>query len=463
MLPLITTPYLTRVLGSENLGTFSFNYTVAQYFSLFILLGLNNYGNRMVASCRDNKEELSKNFINIYSMQLICGGAISVLYFIYSIFISKDTSISLVFTIYILGSVIDINWFFFGLEKFKLTVLRNTIIKAMLTIAIFVFVKEENDIVIYCLIMALSSFISQVILWGYIRDEIHYVKPKIGEICKHVKPNLTLFVTVILVSLFKLMDKVMLGVLSERSESGFYEAAEKIISVPTSLVVALGTVMLPRTTNLLATGKTEKAEKYIYISIIFSAFVSTSMCFGLMGVSKEFVPLYYGSGYEKCIILYLILLPTCLFLSFGNVIRTQYLLPNSMDRPYVISAALGAGINLFLNACFIPLLGATGAAIGTLFAEISVCMYQSYAVSKKLPIRKYIVHSMPFFITGIVMFGLLFSLHLPITPVLIKLIVKVLIGAVVYMATILILYIVIRNIMKFQWFDLKEFISTILK
>lgn len=123
----------------------------------------------------------------------------------------------------------------------------------------------------------------------------------------------------------------------------------------------------------------------IYYSILFAMLMSSSFCFGIMGIAKEFVPFFYGKGYEKCILLFWILLPSCLFLAFANVIRTQYLLPHQMDIPYVISAFLGAFVNIILNFCLIPQYGALGAAVGTLIAEMVVCLYQSRQVKNISP------------------------------------------------------------------------------
>ena len=457
-LPLLTTPYLTRMLGSAGLGTYSLNFTIVQYFALFILLGLNNYGNRVVAACRNDKVELSKNFINIYSFQVICGVVVSIAYIFYSCFWAADTMIALVFYIYLFSSIIDINWFFFGLEKFQLTVVRNSVIKIASMIAVFVFVNSPEDVITYCIIIACTHLVSQAVLWLYLRKEIQFEKPNKAEIIKHIKPNCTLFITVIFVSLFKLMDKVMLGSLSSRSELGFYEASEKIVSVPTSIVVALGSVMLPRTTNLLATGHKEIAEKYINISCLFSMFISSSICFGIMGVCKEFVPLYYGEGFEECINLFIILLPSCIFLAFGNVIRTQYLLPNSMDKPYIVSAVIGAIMNLVANFLLIPRYGAEGAAVGTLLAEISVCVYQATSVLHKIDIKKYVIQSIPFVLSGIFMFIVLHTIEFVGISVQLCILLKIIIGAITYFSSLIVIYFLVRIIVHKKWIDIVELV-----
>lgn len=442
-IPLITTPYISRVLGASGIGTYSYAYSIANYYVLFIMLGLNNYGNRSIAKVRDEKIELEKTFWSIYSMQFVLGIFLNIIYLLYCFIFSANSHVSLAVSFYVISACFDVNWFFFGLEKFKLTVIRNTIIKILTTICIFLFVKESTDIIIYCLIMTIGLLASQLALWPYILRNINFYKPTIKEIIVHIKPNLFLFLTVIAVSLFKIMDKVMLGIMTTTTEVGYYESAERIIAIPTALITSLGTVMLPRMTNMI-NNNNKQDKKLIYWSMLFAMFISTSMCFGIMGVSKEFVPLFYGNGFEKCIDLFIILLPTCIFMAFANVIRTQYLLPHQMDKDYVISAFLGAGVNLTVNWIFIPLYGCMGAAIGTFFAEAIVCLYQAYAVRKYLPIKKYFYKSLYFIFAGLFMFLIIFNIDVGNMTIFVELFVKILIGIVLYFI-VLILQILFRK------------------
>lgn len=442
-IPLITTPYISRVLGASGIGTYSYAYSIANYYVLFIMLGLNNYGNRSIAKVRDEKIELEKTFWSIYSMQFVLGIFFNIIYLLYCFIFSANSHVSLAVSFYVISACFDVNWFFFGLEKFKLTVIRNTIIKILTTICIFLFVKESTDIIIYCLIMTIGLLASQLALWPYILRNINFYKPTIKEIIVHIKPNLFLFLTVIAVSLFKIMDKVMLGIMTTTTEVGYYESAERIIAIPTALITSLGTVMLPRMTNMI-NNNNKQDKKLIYWSMLFAMFISTSMCFGIMGVSKEFVPLFYGNGFEKCIDLFIILLPTCIFMAFANVIRTQYLLPHQMDKDYVISAFLGAGVNLTVNWIFIPLYGCMGAAIGTFFAEAIVCLYQAYAVRKYLPIKKYFYKSLYFIFAGLFMFLIIFNIDVGNMTIFVELFIKILIGIVLYFI-VLILQILFRK------------------
>ena len=171
-----------------------------------------------------------------------------------------------------------------------------------------------------------------------------------------------------------------------------------------------------------------------------------------MGVSKEFVPLFYGAGYEKCISLFLILLPTCLFLAFANVIRTQYLLPHQMDRAYVISAILGAIVNVSGNIILIPNFGSIGASISTLLAETIVCIYQSNAVKRYQPIMLYVKKSMPFLFSGMIMFFVIFTITLPSSNI-VSLLIKIILGICIYFIVLMCQLIIYRIITKKTFFN----------
>ncbi len=457
IIPIITTPYLTRTLGADGIGIYSYNYSVANYFVLFIMLGINNYGNREIAKVRDSKHDLSLTFWNMYIIQFVLGVTISILYILYSFFLSENIIYSIVIIPYVISGALDINWFFFGLEKFKLTIIRNFIIKFITTVMIFLLINSNLDVWKYCLIMTGGMLISQIVVWPYAFRIVGGVCLKWELIKNHIIPNLYLFLTVVAVSLFKIMDKIMLGLMTNTIQVGFYESSEKIIAIPIAFISSLGTVMLPRMSNLAAkkADSTELLEK----SIMFAMFLSTSLCFGIMAVSKEFVPLFYGDGFEICKYLYLILLPSSVFLAFANVIRSQYLLPHQMDRPYVISAFLGAGINLLLNICLIPEMDALGAAFGTLGAEAVVCIYQSYAVHNVLPINRYTRIAIPFIVSGICMFLITYWIDFEVS-MLALMVIKILVGILVYFIT---LAIVMRSLNQETWNKCKSLFKDLMK
>lgn len=401
LLPLITTPYISRVLGAERIGVYTYTYTVANYFMLVAMLGVKNYGNRSVAAVRDDKQQLSKVFWEIYGLQFLCSAVALIAYF--GFIFTCETENRMIFviqSIYVFSGMMDISWLFFGLEKFKVTVLRNIAVKLASLGCIFLLVRTAEDLWLYTLIMALGIFFSQGYLWIYVRRLVDWVRPTVRQMFAHLPAQLVLFVPVIAVSLYKMMDKIMLGQMSSFTQVGFYESAEKIINIPMGVITALGTVMLPRMSNLAAKAKVDESRRYIYNSMLFAVFMASGMTFGIAGIAEEFVPLFLGDGYLPAIRLLQVLTPTVLFISWANVIRTQYLIPNHLDRSYIISVLLGAVVNLIINALLIPGMAAMGAVIGTVCAEAAVCLCQTVMVRKNLEIGRYVKDTLPFLILG---------------------------------------------------------------
>lgn len=430
ILPLITAPYMSRTLGAKSVGVYSYTYSVAYYFLLVAMLGIGNHGNRSIAAVRDDKEKLNKTFSSIYLLQVITFSIAISAYIIYCIAFVKDNRlIAFLQLIYVTSGLFDIGWLFFGLEQFKLTVTRNTFIKISTVLLMFVFVHKPTDLWKYTLIMAAGTLLSQAYLWIYIRKYVTFVKCNFKEIIYNIKHVLILFIPVLAYSIYKVMDKIMLGNMSSYEQVGFYNNAEKIINIPMGIITALGTVMLPRMSNIVASGDNEKTYAYIRISIKVVTLLSSAIAFGLMGVSGVLAPVFFGREFAACGNIMKLLSVTVFFIAWANVIRTQYLIPYKKDSVYVISTMVGAILNLIINWMLIPKYQANGAAIGTIVAEFSVMFIQLIAVRKEIPVYKYIKSYIPIMIIGLIMailvgwMGIRFGVSIKI------LIVQIIIGA----------------------------------
>lgn len=434
ILPIITVPYVSRVLGTEGVGTYSYTYSIAYYFMLVSMLGINNYGNRQVAKARNNKEKLSKEFLSIYVIQVVTTILMIIAYIAYIVLFDIDyLKISIIQIIYVISSLFDVNWFFFGIEKFKFTVSRNTIVKVLSFVFILIFVKTETDTWKYTLILALSTLTSQIFLFIMLRKYIKIERISFKHVKKHIKPCIILFIPIISYSIYRVMDKIMLGNMSTISEVGFYENAEKIINIPVGLITALGTVMLPRISNLIANGEKNLIEEYMKKSVELILFIGLPMIFGLMAISENFSVSFLGEDFRKSGDIMFLLSPTILFISIANVIRTQYLIPNEKDKEYVIATICGAIVNLIFNIILIPKLGSIGACIGTLLAEFTVMLYQIILVRKKIQICAYLKNGIRFLVTSLLMFIIVFSLNfLNIKNIILLLIIQIVVGIIIY-------------------------------
>lgn len=440
ILPFVTSPYIARVIGAEGLGNYSYTFTIANYFVLFAMLGIKNYGNRAVAQARDDQNKLNVTFSNILFVHVVVSLICCICYILYILFFATEKVYSLIQFTVVISALFDISWFYFGIEKFKLTVLRSTVIKIINVICIFLFVNDSDDLWIYCLIMGLGSLISQMSLWIVLRKYVRILKPDKDSIKVHLKPMIVLFLPVIAISLYKYMDKIMIGMLSSKTQLGFYENAEKVVNMPVSIIGSFGTVMLPKMSNLASKSDNKTAIIYISQSMRYIMCLAFALSFGVASIGQTFAPVFWGDKFIPSGPLIVGLSFTIPFMSYANIIRTQYLIPHSRDKEYLTSVVVGAVCNIILNSILIPVYGAMGATIGTLFAEISVCLVQAFVVRKELPVLSYCKEAFIFLITGIVMFFIVWNIGRVMNASVSVLILQVLCGVVVYGITAFIIF-----------------------
>lgn len=432
LLPIVTSPYISRVIGAEGVGIFSYSYSTAYYFVLFSMLGLSNYGNRVIAQCTNDQSKLDKKFSSIFGIHFVVSIICLVIYEIYVFFIAQKRLYAFIQSAYVLSALFDISWFYFGIEKFKLTVLRSTIIKILNFACIFIFVRSAEDLWKYCLIIALGTLVNQLALWIPLKKYVKFSRPIFNEMIIHLKPLFVLFVPAIAVSLYKYMDKIMIGNLNSTAQLGYYENAEKMVNVPLMMITSFGTVMLPRMSHLVALNNFNSINRYINLSMKYIMCLAFSFSFGLAAVGKVFAPLFWGSDFSLSGILMMGLSITIPFITFANIIRTQYLIPQKKDKDYLISVCVGAVVNIVINALLIHSYGAIGATIGTIAAEIVVCIIQAMSVKSELNIYSYIKSFVPFLIFGVFMFLCVYVIGELMEISFITLGIQVIVGITVY-------------------------------
>lgn len=433
IVPLFTIPYLSRILGAEGLGVYSYTNSIATYFTLFSMLGLNNYGVRAIAMISDDQVRVDKTFSQIFLMQFIFASIVLIFYLGYIFFFTSEYSRYLFLLIFqVASALVDVNWYFFGREKFKITVIRNSVIKILTLVFIFTLVHVSDDLWIYVLIHAVSIFLSAIVLWPSIFKEIHLSVPKLKDSFVHFKPSLIMFIPVVAVSVYKYMDKIMLGTFSIE-ETGYYENVEKILTVVLGLVTAFGTVMLPRISNLIANNDKKQADEYMVKSMDFIMFLSVGMACGMYALADNFVPLYFGEGFIRSVLIMQSISVTAIFTSWANVIRTQYLIPYRKDNIYIISVIMGAVVNFVGNVIFIPKFGAMGAVIGTILAEFVVAFVQTYASKKDIQLMPMFCNVGVYFAIGCIMILAIRISDYFLDGGVVGLVIEVFIGGVLYL------------------------------
>ena len=386
VVPIVLAPYLSRRLGVAGTGAYSYTYSIVYYFMLFAMLGVNNYGSRAIAKCKGDKALLSKKFCEIYSIQLVLGVLVGIAYFLFLLIAPSEYSpLFIIQALFVASAAIDINWFFYGLEEFRITVPRSFVVRIINFVLIIALVKTPDDLWKYALIMAGTAFVNQAVLWPFLLRKISITKPTRTGIKKHLAPLLLLFIPVIAVSLYKIMDKIMLGALSNVDNVGLYEYAEKINSIPLVIISALGTVMLPKISSIIE--DKDRVNIYLRKASEFVLFMTVPLLFLFILIGPTFIPFYLGESFSGSALLVIILSSTLPFVSIANVMRTQFLIPAEKDRIYIHSVMLGALLNLLANFILIPIIGSLGACIGTLLAEISVMLFQAISIRNEIALR----------------------------------------------------------------------------
>lgn len=432
-LPVITAPYLSRVLGASAIGVSSYAFTIAGYFVLFIMLGLNNYGNRSIALVKEDKNKLSDTFSEVYEIQLIVGAIVITCYFMF-LYCYKDSVYYLAYKcsmIYVLSAVFDVNWFFFGMEKFKLTTVCNVLVRLLSTVSIFIFVKSETNVYIYICIHTVSYLAANLLIWLQIHKYAKFRFVSIKKLKIHLKPIIILFIPTLAVSIYKMMDKIMITWLSDTEQAGYYECAANIITAPLAVITAFGMVMLPHISVLIKEEKMERAKYYNQKSISAIFLITIPFALGIIGVSDNFIMLYLGTEFSECIRLLQMLAVTAPAIAFANVIRTQFIIPNKKDKIFVIATIIGAITNFTINSIFIPKYGAFGAVIGTIAAEYSVMFYQ-YIKMKKSMCEILWKNIFSYMFSGIIMVIIVLLLKNITSNRVINLIIQIGIGIMIY-------------------------------
>lgn len=433
-LPLITAPYLSRVLGASQQGVYSYTNSVVSYFSLFAMLGIVNHGTRAIASCGNNTIKRSEQFEAIFLIQIVTSCMAFTAYILYLLlFCRENRVIAAIQIMTIIACFFDINWLFFGMEQFRITVTRNLVVKIVCVIGILCFVKQSSDLWIYTIFMSGSLLASNIILIFLAPRYLSFTKIKKDIVIKNLKPALILFIPVFAMTVYHVMDKTMLGILSDYQNSGYYYNADKIINIPIGIISGISTVLFPRMVSVLKEKSEVKFQNMFAKCVEGIVLISIILAFGIAAIANEFVPWFFGKEYIACIILVQALAPVMVIKSISTVVRYQYLIPLGKDRIFIYSVLAGAIINVIANMIFIPNLGALGAVIGTLLAELIACIVQLAFISRDIKIWSLFNNLITYIFMGIIMFIIVrLNAHILNINIFFKCIIEILIGIVVF-------------------------------
>ena len=384
-LPLITTPYLSRVLGADGIGQYSFAQSIVSYFALVAALGSTLYGQRMIARVNHDPEERSRAFWEIFLFRVV-GATVAALIYCLAILPScADKLLYIVAAIEILTVAFDITWFYQGMEDFQPIAVCTAIGRLLAIFAIFFFVKDRNDLVIYVVCYCASIMAGNVFSWGGVRKYLAPISLRSLRIFRHTLPSLALFASQFAIQIYTVLDKTMIGLITKSDfENGYYEQSQKLIKVLIALVTSLGVVMASRVAVLWREKKKEAVYDLMYGSFRFTFALGLPMAVGCVLILSRFVPIFYGTGFEPVIPIIRVLVWMFPVLGCSNVIGIQLLVPTGREKYLTLSVIVGAVVNVILNSIFIYYYQAMGAAIASVVAECAVTATQFIVVRREL-------------------------------------------------------------------------------
>ncbi|SCB78276.1 flippase [Weissella bombi] len=457
--PLITMTYLSHVLGASGMGVQAWTNSIVSYFLLFATLGITLYGQREIAYVRDDVALQNRRFWEIQILHTLVSLVSIALYilFVYSMRnvpgeFSQNNHQLYLQTWVIVSGLLDISWYFMGLEDFKKTVIRNSLVKIAMVILIFLVVKSPADVNRYILLLALTQVVGNVTMWFYIPGKVKLPKINTLNLRRHLLPTIGLFIPTIATQVYLQLNKTMLPLFQNSAidSAAFYENADKIVKVSLALVTAMGTVMLPRVANYFSKGNMKAVNKAIYLSMDFVTALAIPLMFGMIALGPKTTIWYMGANFLPAGWTISLLAPIVLFIAWSNVIGTQYLMPINRTKDFTISVTVGAVVNILLNFITIPLWGLYGAAIATVISEAAVTLYQFWVVRYDLSFAKLFSGVWKYFVSGMVMFIVLIIMttHMAATPA--RSVIQIVVGVVIYFGlTILLRANYIGNVKKF--------------
>lgn len=435
--PVITFPYAARVLMPEGIGVVNFLSSVVAYIVLLTSLGIPMYAVREVAKCRDDKSMRDQTTIEILSLSLVLclfGYLIVWLLGVYIPQINRQLSLFYVLSLTILFTSLGVNWFYQAVEDFKFITLRALVFRILAAAALFLFVKDKEDLLIYAFVVVGSTVGNNFINFIHLRKYLSFqaIPWRSLRIWKHLQPALRIFIFNLITSIYLNLNTVMLGFMKGDEAVGYYTAGNKLSHVILSMVASLGVVMLPRCSNLVKNGQDKEFSGITSKSYRFVIALSFPCVAALIVLARPIILLFCGKEFAEATTILYWTAPIIIFIGLTNVLGMQILYPLGKENIVIWSVAGGAFFNLILNFLLIPTYGANGAAFSTFVAELSVLVIQMVWGQAYIPFpyfkKEYLVYLLGSIVMGIFLCLLILFIH----NIWILMGVSILVGILIY-------------------------------
>lgn len=438
LFPLITFPYAARIIMADGIGLVNFFSSIISYISLFTCLGIPMYAIRETARVRDNQKELSKTTTEILLLHasLTILGYIAV--FIIACTVPKvmvDIPLFLILSTSIFFTAIGCEWFYQGVEDFKYITIRAITIKTLCVILLFVLVKTKDDLMYYAIYTVVGSVGNNIFNFIRLRKyvKLKYLNFRELNPSRHLKPALHIFILNLVISIYVNLDTVMLGFLKDSAAVGYYTGATKLTKMLLGIVSSLGTVMVPRLSNLIQNGQMDDFKRLSQKAVDFVFALSLPLFLGLIVTASTLISLFCGPSYEPAISTLQIISPILLFIALSNVLGIQILYPQGKENIVIKCTIFGAITNFTLNLLLIPLLANDGAAIATCVAEFTVTFIMLIIGRRYLPVEYKIKRYMNYIIGALLMIPVIFLFRqVESIPEILSFFISILISIVVY-------------------------------
>lgn len=388
--PIITAPYVARVLEPDGVGLLNFSGTYAGYFALVASLGIPTYGVREVAKYREDKKHLSILVSQLMSIGVITTTLVTIVFFLTIVLIEQLTENYIVFLVsgFVLYlSPIKVNWFFQGIEEFGYITLRSLITSVISLICLFVFVRDKDDLIVLIILGLAGGLFADA--WNFIKMWNSGIRIKFTKngLMQHMRPLFILFASSIAISIYTILDTIMLGFISDYDEVGFYNYAVRLSKAMLMLVTSLSMVTVPRVSYYMERKEYDNINELINKSFSFVSFLAFPVAIGLLCIAPTFVPLFLGEKFGGTVAPLMILSFLIIAIGLNNLTGVQILIGMGYDKLFLYSVLTGTITNFALNCLMIPYWGAIGASISSIFAEFLILFVTAFYVYKSTPIH----------------------------------------------------------------------------
>ena len=384
--PLISYPYVSRILLPEGTGKVSFATSLIAYFIMFAQLGIPTYGVRACSRVRDDRQALTRTAQELLIINLIMTALSYTALFLALLFVPRlraERTLYLLVSLSMIFNTIGMEWLYKALEQYTYITVRSIVFKIVALIAMFVLIHSREDYVIYGGITILASSASGICNFVHARRFIS-LRPVGGyRFRPHLKAVAVFFAMACASTVYTNLDTVMLGFMTSDETVGYYNAAVRIKSILVSIVTSLGAVLLPRASYYVERGEMDRFRQITRKALNFVFLAAVPMMIYFMVFARQGIFLLSGENYAGAVRPMQWIMPTLLFIGLSNVLGIQILVPLNREKVVLWSIIAGAAVDVVLNVALIPQYGASGAAAATSVAELVVLAVQFFVLGKE--------------------------------------------------------------------------------